>query len=475
MTVFGVRMTELASPVTEAIGGLVGEPDLRVGQPLVELAAGAFVDTIGTMLAGAAEPPVTLALRVAQSQFGAAGSAATAVLGLAGSLSASGAALVNGVAAHALDYDDVSSAVEGHPSALLVPLLLALAESSGATGQEVLEAYLVGLHVSSSVGAGFDLRASYARGWHMTSVLGALAGAAAAARLRRLNADEARAAIGIAGSVAAGSRASFGTMVKPLHVGLTAAEAIFAAELAAAGYDANPSLVEAPLGFLALHAESPIDLAAIERALASPLGSAVTSLDVKYYPCCYHTHRMIDAALAVRARALADGPDAIESVRITTAPGGTAALIYDRPATPNEAKFSAPYTVSTALLDGAIGGMSFQEAAIHRPAVRTLMERVEVSEQDVPPAGPRAWSDSYAVVQVLLRDGRREVERVDVAKGAHSSPLTPAQAEEKFLACAGQYPGHAIDGARALGLAKALRHDGNAGSLLRRILAAKSG
>jgi len=467
-------MSELASNVTQAIGRLVAEPDLGFGRPFVERASAAFVDTIGTMLAGAAEPPVALALRVAEGQFGATGPAATAVLGPGGVLSASGAALVNGVAAHALDYDDVSSAVEGHPSAVLVPLLLAQAESSGATGQEVLEAFLVGLHVSSSVGAGFSMRASYARGWHMTSVLGALAGAAAAARLRRLDAAQVRAAIGIAGSVAAGSRASFGTMVKPLHVGMTAAEAILAVDLAAAGYGANPSLIEAPLGFLALHAASAVDLAAIERELAGPAGSAVTSLDVKRYPCCYHTHRMIDAALAIRMRTPGTLPDAISSVHVTTAPGGTAALIYHCPATPTEAKFSAEYTVSTALTDGAISGMSFDEAVVERPAVRALMDRVEVREQDFPPVGPRAWSDSYAVVEVVLRDGRREVERVDVAKGAHSNPLTPAELGDKFLACAAEYPDHAVDGARALELVKALCHDDNAGSLLRRVLSTKS-
>ncbi len=464
-------MIEPAFSATESIGRLIAEPNLDFDESLVKRAAGAFADTIGAMLAGAAETPVALAVDVARAQFSAASRPATVVLGPADQLSASGAALVNGVAAHALDYDDVSSAVEGHPSALLVPVVLALAESWGGTGRDVLEAYLVGLHVSSGVGASFDLRAAYARGWHLTSLLGALAAAAAAARLRHLDADQARVGLGIAGSVAAGSRASFGTMVKPLHVGMTAAQAILAVELAAVGFTANQSLLEAPLGFLALHAESAIDPGAIEWALARPVGAAVNELDVKVYPCCSHTHRMIDAGLAVRPRVLAGGADVITSVRVTTAPDGAAALLYPCPQTPTEAKFSAEYTVSTALVDGTINGASFEESALERPAVRALMERVEVNEQDVPPVGPRAWSDSYAVVEVFLRDGAREIERVDVATGAHSNPLTPAELGEKFRACAARHPSRTVNGERALSVVSALEHDGNAGSLLRRILA----
>jgi 2-methylcitrate dehydratase PrpD len=468
-------MTVRTFSPTDAIGHLIAEASLDIEDTLVDRAVAAFTDTIGVALAGAAEPSAELAQRVALAQFASVGAPSTVVVGPGERLSACGASFVNAIAAHALDYDDVCTSVEGHPSALLVPVLLALAENIGATGRDVLEAYLVGLHVSSSVGAGFDLRAAYARGWHTTSVLGALGAAAAVARLRRLDPDQARMAIGIAGSVAAGSRASFGTMVKPLHVGMTAVEAILAVDLAQAGYSANPNIVEAPFGFLALHAESMIDPTAIERALARPVGLAVTELDVKRYPCCYHTHRMIDAALALRARLLADGsavdlPAGLESVRITTAPGGTAALLYHWPTTPTEAKFSAEYAVSTALVDGAISGTTFEEPVLDRAAVRALMKRVEVVEQEVPPIGPRAWEDSFAVVEVLRRDGCRVAERVDVPKGGHRNRLTAAELGEKFQACAAQHPSRAVDSARALGLVSALRHDEDAGSLLRRIL-----
>jgi 2-methylcitrate dehydratase PrpD len=468
-------MTEPAFAITEAIGDLVAAPNADFDESLLDRAGAAVTDTVGVMLAGAAEPAVTLALQLAQAQFATTAAPATAVLAPGGSLSASGAALVNGVAAHALDYDDVSSTVTGHPSAVLVPVLLALAEASGSSGREVIEAYLVGLHVSSGVGAGLDLHAAYARGWHMTSVLGALGAAAAAARLRGLSAAQARSAIGIAGSVAAGSRASFGTMVKPLHVGMTALEAVLAVELAAADFTANPSLVEAPLGFLALHAESVIDPFAIEQALARPIGAPVRELDVKYYPCCYHTHRMIDAALAVRPRVMEAGLDAVEEIRVTTAPGGAAALIHHWPMTATEAKFSAEYTVSTSLVDGSISSASFDEVVLERPAVRALMKRVQVDEQQIPPAGPRVWSDSYAVIDVLRLDGTHAVERVDAAKGAHGNPLTPAELAGKFHACAARYPGGTVDGARALGLVSALRYDTRAGSLLRRIISPELG
>jgi len=98
------------------------------------------------------------------------------------------------------------------------------------------------------------------------------------------------------------------------------------------------------------------------------------------------------------------------------------------------------------------------------------MKHVEVGEQEIPPVGPPAWEDSYAVVEVLLRDGARVAERVDVPKGSHQNPLTTAELGEKFQVCAAQHPSGTIDGARALRLVRALRHDEDAGSLLRRIL-----
>jgi len=465
--------------ITEAISDLICGKHNEISESVLDRAVVAFVDTIGVALAGASEPAVEIAARFAGTQFAAGGAAATSVVETSQRLSACGAAFVNAIAAHALDYDDVSSTVEGHPSALLVPVLLACSEGGSATGRDVLEAYLIGLQVSSSIGAGFDMRAAYAHGWHTTSVLGLLGAAAAVARLRGLEPPQVRTAIGIAGSVAAGSRASFGTMVKPLHVGVAAVQAIMAAELARSGYSANPDIVGAPLGFLALHVGDVIDQSAIEHALARPVGAVVADVDMKRYPCCYHSHRMIDAALTLRSRlVVANGShvdvldvDVVEQVRITTAPGGTAALLFHRPVSATEAKFSAEYTVSAALLDGAISSATFEESAIAREAVRALMSRTEVGEQDVPPIGSRAWEDSYAVVQVVMRDGSRVAERVDLPKGGHLNPLSASQLEEKFLLCSEQHPSRKMDGARGFGLLSAMRNDSDAGSLLRRILA----
>lgn len=471
-----VPMKVRTRTIAEAISDLICGTHNEINEAILDRAVEAFVDTVGVALAGASEPAVEIAAKFASAQFAAGGAAATAVVETTQRLSTCGAAFVNAIASHALDYDDVSSTMEGHPSALLVPVLLAAAEGSSATGRDVLEAYLIGLQVSSSIGAGFDMRAAYAHGWHTTSVLGAPGAAAAVARLRGLAPPQVRMAIGIAGSVAAGSRASFGTMVKPLHVGVAAVQAIMAVQLAQSGYSANPDIIGAPLGFLALHVGDVIDQSAIEHALARPVGAVVAEVDVKRYPCCYHSHRMIDAALTLRSGLLTSGShvdvsDVVEQVRITTAPGGTAALLFHRPVSATEAKFSAEYTVSAALLDGAISGATFKESAIAREAVRTLMSRTEVGEQDVPPIGPRAWEDSYAVVQVVMRDGRRVAERVDVPKGGHLNPLSASQLEEKFLLCSEQHPSRMVDGVRGFGLLSALRSDNDAGSLLRRVLA----
>ena len=217
-------------------------------------AARALLDTIGVMLAGASESAAASVQQVvAQESSG----LQCSVLGTGLRTSATNAALANGTAAHAHDYDDMCFVSLAHPSAPLVAAGLAIAERSGATGRALLEAYVVGFEIEARLGRAMNPR-HYQRGWHCTSTLGTIGAAAAASRLLGFDARVIGHALAIAASEASGLKENFGTMVKPLHAGLAARNGVLAALLAQAGMTASGSAIEGPQGFLAaMDSESP--------------------------------------------------------------------------------------------------------------------------------------------------------------------------------------------------------------------------
>ena len=139
----------------------------------------------------------------------------------------------------------------GHPSVPVLPALLAVGEEVGISGRDLLAAYVLGFEVEVKLSRGIG-PSHYARGWHATGTLGVIAAAAVAARLYKLTLEQTEMAIGIAASLAGGSRQNFGTMTKPLHPGYAAQNGVVAAQLAARGYTADSEIIEAPLGFLNL-------------------------------------------------------------------------------------------------------------------------------------------------------------------------------------------------------------------------------
>jgi 2-methylcitrate dehydratase PrpD len=420
------------------------------GDPARRLAARATIDTLGVMVAGTPHPDARVATAYARQS---APTGAVTALGLDATTTPAMAAFVNGALAHVLDYDDVSHAMKGHPSAVLVPTLLALGEHTGATGRQLLDAYLAGFDTAVAVAAGLGVEEHYRRGWHATSTIGALAAAAAGSRLLGLDGGRAAHAVGMAASFAGGSRQNFGSTAKSLHVARAAESAVLAVLLASTGGTANPGALEGPLGFFSLYGQG-VD----EAAFASALGRtqcvlAANGLNVKKYPCCYNTHRAADAAVATFGQHRGTG---IRSARVRVEPTGSAALIYHEPQTGLEAKFCGEYVVATALLHGRVGLDHFTEEAVHRPAVRELLSRVDFAETSTPTVGDQEWTYGFATIEVELEDGRTLRERVDIPRGDARNPLADDELAAKFSDCcvAGGWSVDAADELhrRALGL-----------------------
>ena len=421
-------MTEVMGP-TEAIARHVERAAAAPDEARLRALA-AVVDTVGVAIAGRADPGFAALRETVRAEMP---SGPATVWATGEHTGPAMAALLNGAAGHALDYDDVADQIYGHPSVVLAPTVLALAQATGATGRAALDAYALGFDVNDAIAAGMDVRAHYQHGWHSTATIGVLGAAAAAARLLRLDAARTRHALGIAASMASGSRQNFGTMTKPLHPGLAARDAVLAATLAGNGFTADAGQLEGPLGYLAMYAGD-ADPAAITRALDSPWELARSGVNVKKYPCCYNTHRTADAILDLLGERPVPAGEVAE-IRLTLEPGGFDPLIHRRPRTGLEGKFSPEYVLAAAVLDGGITLATFLDDAVQRPDAQRLLRRVTRHESPLPPMGAREWEFAYAVVEIETTGGDLLRYRTDVPRGDRRAPLAPADLERKFRDC----------------------------------------
>jgi len=417
-----------AGGLTETVAATVADHRRGPNASALDLAERAVVDTVGVMLAAAGDTTVRMLLDALGGDSGP-GSASVLVSGRRADPRT--AALVGGTAAHALDFDDVDDAIIGHPSAVLVPTVLAVGEQVDGDGMDVLDAYWTGLIAAREVAAALGIAEHYALGWHATATVGTIAAASAAARLRRLGTSQVQHALGIAGSLAGGSRQNFGTMTKPLHAGTAASNGVLAAALAAAGFTADPHQLEGPLGFLALHsthadAEHP-------RDPVKPHPIDRPALNVKLHPCCYYIHAAADAALALATGGITAAQ--VSGVSVTVQPQGLAPLIHHRPRTGLQGKFSLEYAIAACLLDRRLGLTTFTDEEVQRPEAQELLVRVTSHTRDTPPVGPPDWEGYFAVVTVRTTDGRELVERVDRARGHADRPVGEPDLRAKFDDC----------------------------------------
>ena len=412
---------------TEAVAGFActhGEPAPGHREAFTR----AVLDTVGSALAGAGTDVDVLLRRYVMAQAGAGQSTVWATGARAPTAAA---ALLNGTLGHAQDWDDVSPATAMHPSVVLIPALLAVAEAVGSDGTALVDAHDVGAAVFRAVARALPRLEHYRRGWHTTATVGRLAAVAALVRLLDLNEPEARAALGLAGSLAGGTLANFGTMTKPLHAGLAARDAVMATALARIGFTANPDHLEARAGFFDVFGDS-------TPALRDSLGADLDTLRVhwpedwgmKLYPACYATHRAIDAALELRAGLAGRPPRAVE---VVVEPGGLLPLRAAPPVTSTQAKFSMGYVVAAAFVRGHVQMADFTDTAIADEKVRSVMARISAREAPSPPVGDGDWRDGFAVLCAREDDGTRTYARVDHARGSAAVPLSDAEIEAKFF------------------------------------------
>jgi 2-methylcitrate dehydratase PrpD len=430
---------ELATALARQVGAATARP-LPVSARTA--ARDAVIDTLGVTLAGSREDAARIAVNLVRPYAGPVGAR---LVGTALRAAPTEAALVNGTSAHALDFDDVSPPLSGHPSAVLVPALFALAEQAEASGADLLNAFVVGFEVAARLGRALN-PVHYIRGWHATATLGGPAAAAAGAALLNLDAERTAMAVAIAASLSGGLRVSFGTMVKPLHAGHAARNGVLAALLAADGFTGAAEIFETPRGFGEIFGQDP-NWAVLSGAWDWDQPEILRSgIQVKPYPSCAMTHSPIDAMLALRPDL---SPETIERIECFVDTQVPEVVIHSRPRTGLEAKFSLEYCLATALLDGPPGLNQFTDPAVNREVAQRLLRRVEV-RTDPSWSVDRSDGRFCGRVTAHLTDGRTLSAEREFPPGSPQRPLTRAELQQKFLDCAAP-----VTGAERAGMALA--------------------
>lgn len=387
-----------------------------------------IADCVGVMIAGAGEEAVRI---VAAMVPVAAGKDTAPEIPSGRNLSAADAALVNGVAAHVLDYDDV--ALSGHPSAVLAPSILAEGWTLNSSGADIIAAYAAGYEIWALLEA-LEPGAYHERGFHPTAVFGTIATAAACARLHRLDAGKTAHAIAIGASLASGLVANFGTMTKSFHAGRTAQSGIIAARLAGRGFTGALDVLEHRTGFMRAHSPtSKPQLDLQDAALGSNWRLPHSGINVKRYPTCYGTHRSIDAMIDL-AQQHNLTPGAVKEIRVRTGVTQKLMLRNSNPQTGLEAKFSMEFALSAALAVRRVGLAELTDAFVRKPDVAANFAKVKISVTEE--KGELDFAPDDRVSVVLASGEVIEHAPVTDAKGSWKRPMTRSEFEEKFLDCA---------------------------------------
>ncbi len=433
----------MADPDTPSLTGHVaafaaGTTVRDLPDAVVELGRKSILDGLGLALAGSVAPSGRIvAAYLADLGFSAGDSS---VLGTAMRLPARFSAFANGIAIHADDFDDTQLAVATdrvygllmHPTAPVLPAVLAVAEREGASGAAFTAAYHVGIEVCCKVAEAAAPR-HYQDGFHTTGTCGTFGAAAGVANLLRIDADRTALVLGLAGSQSAGLRENFGSMTKPFHPGRSAESGVLAADLVRRGWSATSTVLEARRGFYNAAAGG-YDDAAIRGRLGAPWTFATPGISIKPYPSGSLTH----PGMSLLSRLIEEHhirPEQVASVRVGTNRHMPTTLLHNDPKDELQAKFSMPFSMAILLLRRRAGLRDYTDATVASPEVRAMMARVDFHVD--PEADAAGFDKMTTLIEVHRTDGSVVCGRADYGKGSPADPMSWDEVAAKFTECAG--------------------------------------
>lgn len=409
-------VTEQLGQFTAAIATQTLPPDV------VHHAKRALVDWYGALLAGYPMEPTTMVEKALAQEL----DQGKARLALGRPAATRAAALINGTASHTAEVDDIFREAIYHPGAPTFSAAMAVGQAIGASGDDFLRASIAGYETSTRIGRTMG-RAHY-QYWHNTGTVGTFGAATAAASLLRLDARQSANALAVAATFAAGLQQAFkmDSLAKPLHSGRAAEAGVTAALMAQQGVTGSLDVFEGEAGLGQAMSDGPDWSHAFDD-----LGSVfnINAMTFKNHTCCGHTFAPIDGALELQKRHGIRAED-IDSIRIATYSPALAVAGNMQPRTAPEARFSIAYVVATALLHGSVRLAAFSQERLDSPAIRALMERVQLEvEPQLDAAFPRQRA---AQVRITLRDGQTFAMLQPTRKGDPDMPLSDEELNEKF-------------------------------------------
>jgi len=453
----------LAAVITKKVAEfIVGARTNNIPAKAMELAKLGITDFCGVALAGSKEPQSRFVMDYTKKMGG---NSQASVIGGSYKTSIYQAALANGTSGHALDYDDIAVSLVGHPSVFLAPAILATAEQTGASGEDLLTAYVLGYETACQIAVPI-LQSHYVQGWHSTANFGTLGATAAVCWLLKLNQNQVQHALGIAASLAGGLRQNFGTMTKPLHAGKAAANGVQAALLASSGFTADENIIDAPMGFARTFGHSgEVDWGKVADNLGKNfLITSAEGLEIKPYPSCGFTHCAIDMALKIKRDNNIDS-DNITGIELGVTPFDKQILIHHRPKTGLEGKFSLEYCVARALVSGAVQLKHFDEQSVTESGIAKLIEKMTWNEKFPMPQMGGTSGMGFKSVTVKLKNGQTFSGESIIAKGMPANPLSEVEFDTKFLDCASVALTQG-DADKALLLLKNIKNENNISPLM---------
>jgi 2-methylcitrate dehydratase PrpD len=421
-------------PITRIIRAFIVETRLEdIPPPVIERGHVHILDTLGLALAGAKAPVWEIINRYSDTQC--LGGTAS-VLGSGIKRNTSLAALVNGTAMHADNFDDtgpqpVADRNGGiHTSAVVLPAALAVAETAGSSGADLSLAFHIGSEVAYKLNHAIDQR-HYAGGFHVTATLGIFGAAAAAARLLELSPDRIDHALAIAASRSAGLRANFGSMTEQMHTGLAAQAGIEAVDMAAAGMTGAADILETRFGFMEATGGG-FSTGIIEDRLGAPWAIIDPGTSIKPWPNGALTHPAMTLLSGMMAEHTFDGGD-IKQVAVRANARVASTLIHNNPANAAQARFSMPFCLAALLVTGNAGLDVFTDATIGRTDIQQVMKKISFGAYDKVGAD---YTNLTTLIEITLKDDRVLSGRSDYAQGSAKAPMDYQAVAEKFRNCA---------------------------------------
>ncbi len=444
LTALGIGARALAQkapariePVTDYVAGFIVNTryeDIPAG--VLDLARKSILDGLGLALCGSAAKSGEIVRQYLKAS-GTAGSAT--VVGSPLKTSVRLAAFANAVNIHADDYDDTQLAVAQdrtyglltHPTAPVLPAVLASAETRGLSGKEMLLAYNIGVEVETKIAEAINPR-HYEEGFHSTGTMGVMGSAAAMAKLNGFDRARVLTTLGIAASEGAGLRENFGTMTKPFHAGRASENGVVAADFAALGWTATDKVLEAPRGFFQA-AGGGYDPHAIMGKLGQPWTFLNPGISIKPYPSGSLTHPgMTELERLIHEHNIM--PDQVELLEVGTNKNMPNTLIHHQPTDELQAKFSMEFCMAVLLLYRKAGLGEFNDEVVNRPAVRQMIARVKFGVDPVAEAA--GYNKMTTILKLHLKGGRVIQGRADFGKGSPAIPMSYDEVAAKFLDCA---------------------------------------